>query len=179
MNTDMKERQGTTAWFEMAGTLMCEAASQAKLSPELNVSLVERYTDGVEMSEGLVQGVRFDIVGGKPSFRVGVRPDERADVTVEVTAAAARELNTLRSADPNYQAARDKFLSTGEMRVAGDPSRMGGWLDAVHDPIVDHTLSSRDAAGTPARAQGRGDSRSSIGKTQAKTGDSRAETVTN
>jgi hypothetical protein len=96
-----------------------------------------------------------------------------------LTAAAARELKTLRSADPKYQAARDKFLSTGEMRVAGDPSRMGGWLDAVHDPIVDHTLNSRDAAETPARAQGCGDSRSSIGITQAKTGDSRAETVTN
>jgi hypothetical protein len=140
MTTDAKVRQGTTAWFEMVGRLMREAASRSGLSPELNVSLVERYTDGVELSEGLVQGIRFDILGGKPSFRVGARPDERADVTVEVTAAAARELNTLRSADPSYQAARDKFLSTGEMRVDGDPSRLGGWLDAVHDPIVDRTI---------------------------------------
>jgi hypothetical protein len=139
MITDTKVRQGTTAWFEMVGRLMREAASQSGLSPELNVSLVERYTDGVELSEGLVQGIRFDILGGKPSFRVGARPDERADVTVEVTAAAARELNALRSADPSYQAARDKFLSTGDMRVDGDPSRLGGWLDAVHDPIVDRT----------------------------------------
>jgi hypothetical protein len=139
MTTDAKVRQGTTAWFEMVGRLMRAAASRSGLSPELNVSLVERYTDGIELSEGLVQGIRFDILGGKPSFRVGARPDERADVTVEVTAAAARELNTLRSTDPSYQAARDKFLRTGEMRVDGDPSRMGSWLDATHDPIVDRT----------------------------------------
>jgi hypothetical protein len=52
---------------------------------------------------------------------------------------AARELDTLRSADPSYRAARDHFLSTGETRVNGDISRMGGWLEAVHDPIVDRT----------------------------------------
>lgn len=31
---------------------MSKAASQAGLSPELNLSLVERYNDGVERSEG-------------------------------------------------------------------------------------------------------------------------------
>ncbi len=139
MSTDAKVRQGTTAWFEMAGTLMSEAASRAGLSPELNVSLLERYTDGIELSDGLVQGLRFDITGGKPSFRVGVRQDERADVVVELPAAAARRLNTLRSADPQYQTARDHFVSEGEMRVDGDPGRLGRWLAAVHDPIVDRT----------------------------------------
>ena len=140
MTMDAKVCQGTAAWFEMVGTLMSEAASQSGLSPELNLSLVERYTDGVELSEGLVQGLRFDILGGKPSFRVGARRDERADVMIEITAAAARKLNTLRSADPNYTAALEGFLSTGEMRVEGDPSRMGGWLNAVHDPIVNRTI---------------------------------------
>lgn len=140
MTMDAKVCQGTTAWFEMVGTLMSEAASQSGLSPELSLSLVERYTDGVELSEGLVQGLRFDILGGKPSFRVGARRDERADVMIEITAAAARELNTLRSADPNYTAALQGFLSTGEMRVEGDPLRMGGWLNAVHDPIVSRTI---------------------------------------
>lgn len=139
MTTDGKVRQGTTAWFEMVGGLMTDAASRSALSPDLDVSLVERYTDGIELSEGLVQGIRLDIVGGKLSFRIGARPDEQADVTVEITATAARELNSLRSADPNYAAARDKFLRTGEMRVHGDPSRMGAWLDATHDPIVDRT----------------------------------------
>lgn len=140
MTTNIKVPQGNTAWFEMVGTLMSEAASEAGLPPELDVSLVERYTDGVELSEGLVQGIRFDINRGKPSFRVGVGQDDRADITVEITAAAARKLNTLYSADPTYHLTRDKFLGTGEMQVAGDPSRMGGWLDAVHDPIVDRTL---------------------------------------
>lgn len=140
MTTEAKIRQGTAAWFEMVGTLMGEAALQSGLSPELNLSLVEHYTDGVELSEGLVQGLRFDILSGKPAFRVGARPEERADVMIEITASAARKLNNLRSADPNYTAALEHFLSTGEMRVEGDPSRMGGWLYAVHDPIVNRTI---------------------------------------
>lgn len=139
MTTNRKVTQGTLAWLEMVGVLMCEAALKAALPSDRNVSLVERYTDGVLLSEGLVQGIRFDIIGGKPSFRVGVQPNERADVTVEITGMAARKLNTLRSTDPNYQAARVEFLRTGEMRVEGDPTQLGDWLDAVHDPIVDRT----------------------------------------
>ncbi len=100
---------------------MCEAASSAGLSPDYRVSVVERYTDGVELSVGLVQGLRFEIIDGKPTFRVGARQDERADVTIEITAAASRELNTLHSADPNYQNALGNFLRTGAMRVDGDP----------------------------------------------------------
>lgn len=137
MTQDAKVRQGTTAWFEMVGEMMSEAASSSGLSPKLDVSLVERYTDGAELSDGLVQGIRFDIHNGEPSFRVGVQRNERADIIVEVTAGAARELNLLRG--PDFDAARERFLSTGEMRVDGDPSRMGAWLDAVHDPIVDRT----------------------------------------
>jgi hypothetical protein len=139
MTTDPKLTQGTTAWFEMVGGQMRDAASRFGLSPDLNVSLVERYTDGAELSEGLVQGIRFEIQGGKPSFRIGAARDERADVTVEVTASAARELNLLHDADPRYRTARDRFLSTGEMRVQGDISKLGVWLDAAHDPIVDRT----------------------------------------
>ncbi len=139
MSADAKVCQGTTAWFEMAGTLMSEAASRAGVPAELTVSLLERYTDGIELSDGLFQGLRFDITCGKPSFRVGVRQDERADIVVELPAAAARRLNTFRSADPQYQIARDHLVSDGEMRVHGDPARLGGWLAAVHDPIVDRT----------------------------------------
>ena len=72
MIRDAKIRQGTKAWFEMVGTLMSEAATRSGLSPDLNVSLVERYTDGVELSAGLIQGIRFDIRDGRPSFRAGV-----------------------------------------------------------------------------------------------------------
>ncbi len=139
MTADTKVRQGTAAWFEMVGRLMSEAASQSGLSPYLNLSLVERYTDGIELSEGLVQGMRFDILGSKPSFRIGARHGERADITIEITEAAARELNSLYSADQDYYATRDKFLSTGEMQVDGDPSQMGDWLNAVHDLIVART----------------------------------------
>jgi hypothetical protein len=96
----MELPQGSQAWFEMAGTLMCEAAAQSGLPPELNASLVERYTDGIKLSQGLIQGQRFDIISGKPSFRVGARQDDRTDITVEITAAAARERNTLGAAIP-------------------------------------------------------------------------------
>ena len=139
MTTDKKIPQGTQAWFEMVGTLMHAAALAAKLAPDLTISLVERYTDGVELSEGLGQGIRFDIVAGQPSFRVGARPGEQADITVEVTAAAARQLNALYSTDPTYEPTRRNFLRTGEMRVSGDPAQLGNWLDAVHDPIVART----------------------------------------
>lgn len=134
-----KLTQGTADWLEMAALLMCDAASRANLPSDLTVSLVERYTDGVALSDGLIQGIRFELVEGRPSFRIGVRPNERADVIVEITAAAARHLNILRSNDPAYAAARARYLATGEMRVEGDPSRLGDWLAAVHDPIVERT----------------------------------------
>lgn len=134
-----KIRHGTAEWFQMVGTLMSEAASQAGLSPELNLSFVERYTDGAEWPDGLVQGIRFDIVQGEPSFRIGARKDERADITVAVTAAAARALNLLRIADAKFLATLNRALNTGEMQVDGDLSIMGKWIEAVHDPIVDRT----------------------------------------
>ncbi|MGB3166635.1 MAG: hypothetical protein WBA68_07670, partial [Alteraurantiacibacter sp.] len=64
MTTDAKRHHGTTAWFEMVGALLCEAAMQAGLSPNLNLSLVERYTDGIALPGGLIQGLRFDISCG-------------------------------------------------------------------------------------------------------------------
>lgn len=130
---------GSAAWFAMAGSLMVEAASRARLAPDCNVSLVERYIDGVALSDGLVQGLRFDIDGGTPSFRVGAGPDETADIVVEVTAAASRELNSLYADDPRYAAAADRLRREGALRIHGDLARLGDWFPAVHDPIVDHT----------------------------------------
>lgn len=124
----------------MVGQLMVEAAIASGQSPDLDLSLVERYSDGTELSEGRMQGIRFDIRGSVPSFRIGVGREESGDVTIEVTAAAARELNRLYSVDPSYPTTRDGFLGTGEMRVTGDPSRLGAWPAAVHDPIVARTV---------------------------------------
>lgn len=101
---------------------------RAVLPAELNVSFVERYMDGVELSKGAVQGIRFDIVDGEPSFRVGVRPGERGDITIEITVAAAQTLNSLRSGDPAYSPSIDHFRRMGQMGVDGDPSWMGSWL---------------------------------------------------
>ena len=129
MTTEVKMRQGTAEWFEMVGTIMSEAASRAGLSPKLNVSFVETCTDGIELSEGLVQGLRFHIIAGKPSFRVGARRDEHADATITVTSAAARKLNLLYSTDPNFEAAFDHFASTGEIRIDGDLSRMSAAIE--------------------------------------------------
>lgn len=135
----MKIAHGTTAWFGMVGSLMVEAAVKAKLPPGLQVSLVERYTDGIDMGEGLVQGLRFDIIGGQPSFRLGARRDERGDITIEVTAAGSRTLNALRGDTPYFHAALAELQASGELKVDGDFSQLGSWFGAVHDLIVDRT----------------------------------------
>jgi hypothetical protein len=135
-----KLRLGTTAWFEMVGGLMVETATRFGLPKALTVSFAEIYTDGAELADGLMQGIRFDIIAGQASFRVGVRPGERGDVTVEITTAAAERLNSLHMADPLFAYTIDEVLRTGEMRLDGDPSRLGDWLRQVHDPIVEHTF---------------------------------------
>lgn len=134
-----KLTQGTSEWFEMVGRLMIQAASDAELARSLNVSFVERYTDGVEVQDGRVQGIRFDVVAGVGSYRIGAEREETADIVVEITAEAARRLNSLRAGDPAYPAVRQRYLETGEMRVTGDPARLGAWLEDVHDPIVERT----------------------------------------
>ncbi|WP_413626489.1 hypothetical protein [Luteibacter sp. Lutesp34] len=143
MNEEMtgqdKLEHGTPEWFELVGTLMSDAASRSSLAPDLTVSFVERYTDGTELSGGWVQGIRFDLVDGKPSYRVGVGLDEGADIVVEVTAAAARQLNLLRTNDARFAVVRDEILRSSDMRVEGDISRLGAWLESVHDPIVERT----------------------------------------
>ncbi|WP_198937213.1 hypothetical protein [Herbaspirillum camelliae] len=116
---------------------MTEAAEQAGLSPNHNVSLVERCTDGADLGDGLVEGLRFDIVGGKPSYRVGVRPDEHGAITVEITSAAARDLNRLRG--DAVVAALERYLAFGKLRQDGDPSHLGPWIAATKEPIVDRT----------------------------------------
>jgi hypothetical protein len=122
------------------GGLMVETATRSGLPKALTVSFVEIYTDGAELADGLMQGIRFDIIAGQASFRVGVRPGERGDVTVEITTAAAERLNSLRMADPLFADAIEAVLRTGEMRLDGDPSRLGDWLQQVHDLIVEHTF---------------------------------------
>lgn len=138
--TDVKLCQGTIAWFEMVGTLMCQAAARAGLASDLNLSLVELYTDGAPLCGGFVQGLRFDIRDGISSFRAGSCLDEEADIRIEITSAVARQLNSLYSADPRYQSALNRFLKTGQMRVDGDLTQMGSWLQTVHDTIVDRTI---------------------------------------
>ncbi len=68
MTDASKLRQGTIPWFQMVGVLMCEAAAEAGLAPDLTISLVERYSDGEALPGGLVQGLRFDVVEGQPRF---------------------------------------------------------------------------------------------------------------
>lgn len=139
MTKDVKQPHGTVEWFNMVGTVLMDAARQAELPPNWNVSLVERYTDGIELSPGLYPGLRFDIVGGKPSFRLGARLGERGDITVDVTRAASYTLNTLRGDDPLFHAAFAHLQATGEFQMEGDLSRLGSWFGAAHDRIVDKT----------------------------------------
>lgn len=138
---DIKLPHGTTAWFEMVGSVMRQAASQAGLPSDFNVSLLERYTDAVQTgaSADMLQGLRFDIVAGKPFFRVGAQHGERADITITISAAASHRLNTLHSADPQFHAALADFLGNGAMTVDGDLAQLGDWFAAVHDRIVART----------------------------------------
>lgn len=135
----MRIPHGTTAWFEMVGTLMVDAARRAALPDDFNTSLLERFTGGVDNGAGQMAGMRFDVVNGAPSFRTGVGPDEQADITIEVTLAASRELNTLPGADPRFTAALAKLQSNGQLKINGDLAGLGQWFAAVHDRIVDRT----------------------------------------
>jgi hypothetical protein len=128
----MKFPHGTAMWFDMVGTGMKNAVIEANLPPDSNACLVERYIGGIELSPGLLQGLRFSIQGGQPSFRVGVAPDELADITVEVTSAASYELNTLYSTDPRFGQAFERLKRTGELRVQGDLADLGEWFGSVH-----------------------------------------------
>jgi hypothetical protein len=139
MSTKTKVPHGSKAWFDMVGTIMVEAATLAKLPPEFNVSLVERYTDGVEISPGLLQGLRFEINGGRPTFRAGAKPGEQGDITVEVLAADSHALNTLRSEDPRFLETYARLQSSAQFTIDGDLSRLGSWFTLVHDRIVDRT----------------------------------------
>ncbi len=132
-----KVAQGTPSWFEMVGQVMSEAAERAGLPPDQNVTLVERYTDGGDFGSGLVQGFRFDIVGGKPSYRVGVRPEEQGDITVEVSSTIARELNRMPAEASAI--ARESYVGTGEIHQEGDLSQLGDWFGQVHQSILDRT----------------------------------------
>jgi len=144
-----KLRLGTTAWFEMVGALMVETATRSGFPQGPTVSFVEIYTDGVELADGLVQGIRFDIIAGQASFRVGVRPGERGNVTFEITTAAAERLNNLRMADLRFPDAIDEVLrrrgfrsragrcmrhpagrSLGGERLRRDPADASGFPDA-------------------------------------------------
>ena len=136
---DTRLVQGTREWFDMVGLLMTAAATKARLPADLTVSFVEIYADGATWPDGLVQGLRFEIAGGHPSFRAGARPGERADIHVAVSVRAARALNLLQLADPAFAQEHARALRTGEMKVDGDLSRLGDWLAGVHDPIVERT----------------------------------------
>lgn len=139
MTPDSRIAHGSGAWFDMVGRLMCEAAQAAGLPADLDLSLVERYTDGQPLAPDLVQGIRFDIRAGLPSYRVGAGRDERGDITVEISAAASRALNTLYGADPRFASELERLRHGGEFHIDGDLARLGAWFDAVHDRIVDRT----------------------------------------
>lgn len=130
---------GTAPWFAMVGAVLCETADDVGLPADLTISLVERYTDGEPWSDGLVQGLRLDVVRGRATVRVGVAPDETGDVTILVTAAAARRLNAFRSSDPEYDRVRAALVGSGELSVEGDPSPVAEVLARAHDPIVERT----------------------------------------
>lgn len=132
--------QGTPEWLDMIGRILTDAAEEAGLPLDMNLSFVERYVDGADIGDGRVQGIRLDIERGRPSYRIGAGRDEQGDIVVEVTARAARELNHLYSDDPAYAALFERYRVLGEWKVVkGDLAELGDWLASTHDRIVDRT----------------------------------------
>lgn len=139
MEAGEKLAHGSAAWFAMVGELMCEAARDAALPSGFDASLVERFIGGAALPGRQVEGMRFDILGGRPTFRIGVGAQETADVTIEVTAQVSRALNTLLGEDPRFAAEFTHAIEAGELRIVGDLERLGAWFGAVHDRIVART----------------------------------------
>ncbi|PZQ28679.1 MAG: hypothetical protein DI562_10400 [Stenotrophomonas acidaminiphila] len=131
--------QGSEPWFRMAGALVCRALGDSGAQGIARWRLIERYVDGEPFSDGLVQGIRFDIREGVATFRVGVQPGETADATIEVTAGVARALNLLHTDDPRFALAMEDAIRTGALVIEGDLSPISAALAVSHDAIVDRT----------------------------------------
>lgn len=139
MAANAKVPHGTREWIEMLGAELCAGAARANLPSDYNVSMVEHFTDGATLDDGLVEGFRFDVKGGVPEFRVGVKPQERGDITILMTWAASRQLASVYGADPEHHRLFESFLSDGAMEIEGDFSALASWLGPVHDKVVDQT----------------------------------------
>lgn len=135
-----KLSQGSLAWFDMVGDEIVKAAAQHGLPPDLHMSMIERYRDGAELENGLCQGLRIDVADGNLEYRTGVRADETAEIVIEVTGPAARRLNLLFSADPDYRRTLAEAVAQGELQVSGDPGPLAPILDMAHDGIVRRTI---------------------------------------
>jgi hypothetical protein len=104
------------------------------------MSMIERYLDGAELENGLRQGLRIMVEDGALACRMGVGPDETADVVIEVTGRAARRLNLLFSADPAYRQTLAEAVGRAELMVSGDLGPLAPILDMAHDGIVRRTI---------------------------------------
>jgi len=131
--------QGTLPWFDMVGSEIVKAAKRVGLPPDFSLSVIERYTDGAELGDGLRQGLRIDVADSALTYRVGVFWEERADVMIEVTSLTARQLNLLFGDDPDYRRTLEEVVAQGAMRVTGDLGPLGPVFDSAHDGIVIRT----------------------------------------
>lgn len=142
MSSEPTYHAGSPRWLAMVGEVLLTAARAAELPADLSVSLVEHYIDGREIAPGLFQGLRFDITNGVPSFRAGVTPGEVGEITIHVTARVAQRLNQLYASDPNLAQIQQAALASDQLRIQGDPSRLGAWFEGTHDKIVSRTAGS-------------------------------------
>lgn len=139
MNAASKLVQGSSAWFELVGVSVCSAVERAGSPWPRNWTLVERYSDGERLPNGLIQGIRFDLRAGACTYGVGVAPEERGDATITVQSATARALNLLYRHDPRFETGMKRAFESGAMTVEGDLSPIAAALAESHDAIVDRT----------------------------------------
>lgn len=80
---------------------MCETASRARLASDLNLSLVELYTDKTPLCDGLCKAHAST---SAMAFRRSGQKRAVAErlISGQIISAAARQLNSLYRADPRY-----------------------------------------------------------------------------
>ena len=140
MSSQTKLAYGTMEWFRMVGETMCQAALDSHLPSDVNYSLVEHFVDGDEWSDGLFEGYRFEIAGGKPMFRLGARPGEVADLILRVRRDASRAMHKLHGHHPEFMATIEKFTDSDDFVVVqGNLADLFELLGPIHDVIVDKT----------------------------------------
>ncbi len=132
----------STSWLAMIETEAQRLLNESgKAKAGVNFSLAEWLSDAPPaMPDGTHphRGFLLTIVDGVAKVR-GLDGPHQAGVTVELTYALGLKLSKLPSGD-EFNALAGQAVGSGQVKVAGDPSRSPFAEHALHDAIASHTL---------------------------------------